>query len=52
MYSTHSRGRSFRFFVLQSLHAGTTLPLVLLPPRDRGTTWSMVNSEGFTGFRQ
>ena len=42
MYSSHSIGRECFFLLLHSLQAGTTLPLVDLPPRIIGIKWSMV----------
>ena len=42
----HSMGRSCFFALLHSLPTATTLPLVVLPPRETGTMWSMVSSRG------
>ena len=36
-YSSHSMGRSCFLALLHVLQQGTTLPRVLLPPRDIGT---------------
>lgn len=47
-YSSHSIGKRYLFLLLQSLQAGTRLPLLLFPPLIRGTIWSMVNSPGLT----
>jgi len=41
-------GSNCFFRVLQSLQQGTTLPLVVFPPREMGTMWSMVSSPGLT----
>ena len=38
--------------LLHSLHAATTLPLTLRPPRETGTTWSIVSALGGTLFPQ
>ena len=37
-----SAGVMYFFLLLQSLHAGTQLPRVDLPPRETGMTWSIV----------
>ena len=42
-YSSHSMGRSCFLAVLHVLQHGTTFPLVLFPPREIGTIWSMVS---------
>ena len=39
-----SRGVRFAFFWLQSRQANTQFSQVLVPPRDRGCTWSIVSS--------
>lgn len=36
-YCSHSMGRSCFFLLLHSLQAGTTFPLVVLPPLEMGT---------------
>ena len=41
-----SNGRRYFFLLLHSLQAGTTLPLVVQPPRMMGTRWSIVSSDG------
>jgi hypothetical protein len=41
-------GSSCFFLLLQSLQAGTVLPLVLFPPREIGTMWSIVNALAVT----
>ena len=51
-YSSHSIGKSVFFLVLHSLQETTRLSLVLLPPRDNGTTWSMVSSFGLNDLLQ
>src|SRR5438105_14560507 len=43
-----SAGVSSFLRLLHSLHAATTLPRTLRPPRATGTTWSMVSSRRVT----
>ena len=43
-YVSSSNARRCFLASLQSLHAGTTLPLVERPPRTIGTRWSMVSA--------